>query len=101
MSIALMRWIGHWGAAIGTAVSMLLGHGLMMNRFYARNIRLDIRRMFGRIFRPSLPPALMAILLCLPLTLLPRTWLCFSMQCMAFMAVYALLLFLCNHKQKG
>lgn len=101
LSLLLMRWIGYWGAAIATALSVLLGHGWLMNRFYARHIGLNIRRLFGQIFRPVLLPATLAMLLCLPLVLLPRMWICFFGQCVAFVTIYALLLYVSYRKQKG
>lgn len=101
VSLWLMRWIGHWGAAVGTAVSTLLGHGWLMNRFYARTIGLEVGRMFGQIFRPVLMPAFLAAALCLPLICLPYNWYCFLGQCVAFAAVYGLLLYVPYRKQKG
>lgn len=100
LSILLIRMIGHWGAAIGTAVSVLLGHGLLMNRFYAKHLHLDIPRMFHQVFRPVLLPAAIASLFCLPLLHLPRSWPCFLLQCAIFTLLYALL-FLYQLKQKG
>ena len=100
VSVLLIRRIGHWGAAAGTAVSVLLGHGLLMNRFYAKHLQLEIPRMFIQIFRAVLLPAAVSSLLCLPLLLLPCTWLCFLLQCAVFTSLYALL-FLHQLKQKG
>ena len=99
LSVLLIRWIGYPGAAIGTAVSVLVGHGWLMNRFYAREIGLDIPRMFRSIFRPVLLPAALSCLFCLPLTYLPQTWFAFAVQCTVFAAAYALLLFTHNRKK--
>lgn len=99
VSLTLMRWIGHWGAAIGTAISVLLGHGWLMNRFYAQKIGLEIPRMFRSVFRPALAPAALSCLFCLPLTQLPQTWPAFAVQCTVFAAAYALLLFTHNRKK--
>lgn len=100
LSIVLIQWIGHWGAAIGTAFSVLVGHGWMMNRYYARHIGLEVGRMFRRIFQPVLLPAAAASLLCMPLLLFPCTWLVFFGQCLCFVVMYAILLVYCNRLRK-
>lgn len=100
LSIVLIRRIGHIGAALATAFSMLLGHGVLMNRFYARSVGLEISRMLREIFCPVLPAGLMAAALCLPLLLLPRSWAAFLCQCAAFMLIYALLICCCNRRSK-
>lgn len=96
LSLLLIRRFGPWGAATGTAVSVLLGHGWLMNRYYARTLGLEIGRLFREIFVPVLPPALLTMLLCLPLLFLPCTWLAFVFQCSSFLLLYAALLWRCS-----
>ena len=91
LSIVLIRVMGHWGAAIATAVSTLLGQGVLMNRYYARRIGLEIPRLLREMLRPALPAGISAAL-CLPLCLLPCSWPALCIQCAVFCAVYAGLL---------
>lgn len=91
LSIVLIRVMGHWGAAIATAVSTLLGQGVLMNRYYARRIGLEIPRLLREMLRPALPAGISAAL-CLPLCLLPCSWPALCIQCAVFYAVYAGLL---------
>ena len=50
ISIILIRKIGFWGAALGTVISLVIGHGLLMNMYYQRVFRMEIGRMFKEIF---------------------------------------------------
>lgn len=94
VSILLVQRIGFWGAAIGTAASLLLGHGVLMNIYYAKTFHMEVLRMFREIFAGILPSGLLASLVCLPLALfLPDTVLWFVLKCCCFVLIYALLLF--------
>jgi O-antigen/teichoic acid export membrane protein len=94
VSILLVQRIGFWGAAIGTAASLLLGHGVLMNIYYAKTFHMEVLRMFREIFAGILPSGLLASLVCLPLALfLPDTVLWFVLKCCFFVLIYALLLF--------
>lgn len=56
LTVLLVQRIGIIGAAISTTVSFFLGNGLIMNCYYARTVKLDIRRFWLQIIRlaPSL-----------------------------------------------
>lgn len=56
LSIVLVRHYGGTGAAIGTAASLLLGNGLIMNIYYHKKIELDIKYFWKNIL--SFVPAL-------------------------------------------
>ena len=59
-----MRWEG-LGCALGTAISMLVGNGLVMNWYYHTHIGLDMRHFWRSIARivPALaPPVLLGAL---------------------------------------
>lgn len=60
-SIILIKMIGFIGAAIGTAISVIVGHGIIINLYLHRCIGLNVPRMFKEIFKGLLP----AFLLCL------------------------------------
>ena len=93
ISVALVQSIGFWGAAIGTAVSLLLGHGVLMNLYYAKVFKIEVFRMFKEILAGILPAGVAAALVCIPIaTLLPDTVLCFVLKCGSFVLVYAVFL---------
>ena len=56
LSIVLVRHYGGTGAAIGTAASLLLGNGLIMNIYYHKKIGLDVKYFWKNIL--SFVPAL-------------------------------------------
>ena len=60
-SIIFIKMIGFIGAAIGTAISVIVGHGIIINLYLHRCIGLNVPRMFKEIFKGLLP----AFLLCL------------------------------------
>mgnify|MGYP000962088374 CR=1 FL=1 len=56
LSIPLTKLYGGIGAAFGTAISLLIGNGLIMNLYYHKRIGLDIKYFWSEIMRfiPSL-----------------------------------------------
>jgi O-antigen/teichoic acid export membrane protein len=95
VSVFLVRFWGFWGVAVGTVLSLVIGHGLMMNVYYAKTFHLQIGRMFYSILKGILPAGLLAALLCLPLSVwLPDTLLFFLLKCASFMVLYSMFLLL-------
>lgn len=93
ISIILIRHIGFWGAAVGTAISLIVGHGIIMNIYYKRVIGLEVVRMFREIFQGILPCGILSMLLCLPLVwLIKDNFSGFIFKCIAFSAVYLAIL---------
>ena len=94
VSVWLVKRIGFWGAAAGTALSLLVGHGLLMNVYYAKTFRIEVFRMFREIFRGILPAGILSGLLCVPLVLfVPDTLPLLVVKCGCFGAVYCVLLY--------
>ena len=60
VSIPLIRHFGVFGAALGTAVSMVLGNGLFMNWYYHNRMGLDMLAFWKSVlkFAPSVAVAL-------------------------------------------
>ena len=56
LSIPLTKIYGGVGAALGTAISLLIGNGLIMNWYYHKKVGLDMKYFWGQIlkFVPSL-----------------------------------------------
>lgn len=61
LSIPLVKWYGSIGAAVGTAVSMILGNVFFMNWYYHNRIGLDMVAFWKSIF--SIIPALVVPLI--------------------------------------
>lgn len=51
LSIPLSKEYGGVGAAIGTAISLFIGNGIIMNIYYYRNIKLDIPYFWKEILK--------------------------------------------------
>jgi O-antigen/teichoic acid export membrane protein len=95
ISVILVQPLGFWGAAVGTVVSLLVGHGLLMNIYYHKVIGLNVPRMFREIFAGILPAAVVSGLCCLPLVfLLDSSFLAFAVKCIVFVVLYAAALWL-------
>ena len=54
MTVFLCQRYGSIGAAVGTAISLLLANGLMMNIFYHKRCRIDILYFWKNILRMAL-----------------------------------------------
>lgn len=93
ISLILVRFMGFWGAALGTVLSLIAGHGILMNVYYHRVIGLNVPRMFRGIFSGILPAGLLALALSAPLHLFLRSgWVSFLAKAAVFAAVYGALL---------
>ena len=89
-SVILVKQIGYWGATIGTILSLIIGHVILMNIYYAKRIEIDVIRMFKGIFKGILPAGLLSVLICFPLSaFLCDTWFGLLIGCAAFVTVYA------------
>ncbi len=68
LSIPLAKAYGGIGAAAGTAISLIIGNGFIMNWYYHKKVGLDMRYFWSKIlkFIPSfLPPMVIGILMLL------------------------------------
>ena len=59
LSIYLINIFGVIGAALGTAVSLIIGNGIIINYYYATKIKLDIKLFWKNIF--SIMPSILGI----------------------------------------
>lgn len=93
VSIALVYFMGFWGAAIGTVLSILVGHVWLMNWYYKKTFKMNIGRLFQEIFRGILPMGLAAALACLPAALWFKAGVPgLILKILLFVAVYGALL---------
>ena len=97
LTVHLVKRYGMLGAPIGTALSYLLGYGLVMNLYYQRVIKIQVLRMFGNIVSRTWICILFPALLCIPLNrLLPMpSWggLLLKTACFLALLTAAMLLF--------
>lgn len=93
ITILLINYIGIWGAPIGTAISYLLGHIIIMNFYYYKYINLNIKRMFKEIFSRTLIVLIGVSLLCSPFLLWTDvSFFSFSIKVVVFLILYGSLL---------
>lgn len=95
LTIALIPIMGPIGAPLATGVSYLLGHGLLMNIYYAKCIGLNVGRMFKSIFSRTWLCVLAAFALTVPLMWwrCNGSWLILIVKAVIFCAVYGVALF--------
>ena len=55
MSIPLTKLYGGVGAAIGTAISLILGQGIILNIYYHKKVKINIIKFWKNILRMSIP----------------------------------------------
>lgn|GEM_PF-1935146 len=99
LNIVVTLWLigilDFWGAALGTVLSLVIGHGFLMNIYYARVFKIQIGRMFYSIFKGILPAGVLTALLCIPLAVfVPNTLIFFVLKCIAFVVIYFIFLML-------
>lgn len=93
ITIVLIKYIGIWGAPVGTALSYLIGHCILMNIYYSRNIHLEVGRMFRGIFKRTWLVLLATSGICSPLLLWQEVSLVsFFVKVATFCIIYFLLL---------
>jgi O-antigen/teichoic acid export membrane protein len=103
LTIVFVQFWGFWGALAGTVISLLVGHGLLMNIYYRKALKINVIRMFGGIFSRTLLAGLLSVAVCLPISLfINGTVLAFLVKGVCFVIVYAacLLLFALNKEEK-
>ena len=103
LTIVFVQFWGFWGALAGTVISLLVGHGLLMNIYYHKALKINVIRMFGGIFSRTLLAGLLSVAVCLPISLfINGTVLAFLIKGGCFVIVYAacLLLFALNKEEK-
>lgn len=61
-SIPLAKTLGGIGVAIATSISMIIGHGIVMNIYYMKIIKIDILKFWNNIFKMTIPVILSIII---------------------------------------
>lgn len=102
-SMIMIRYFDYWGAALGTALSVLLGEILALSLYYKKTFGFRLGAFMLRTFKGILPCAVLGILVTLPLGTFPLgDAVLFLLKGIVFVAVYGggLLLFGLNPQEK-
>lgn len=62
VTIPLAKAYEGLGAAIGTFLSLFIGQGIIINIYYAKEIKLDIKGFLWQIFKMSVPIVVLAVI---------------------------------------
>lgn len=103
LSWSLVGTFGEIGAAIGTAVSLMLGNVIAVNWYYQYRVRLDMPRYFKEVLHHIFPSAACAtILSCFALIIPGDSWIILFIRIMIFTVIFCLLqwLFGLNHYER-
>lgn len=98
----LTQHFGAIGMFCGTALSLLLGHGLLLNLYYSLRAGLEMKRFYHEVFTPAILP----FFLCaaggwaIPVFLTCDTWGMFLSLCAGF-TLYAAIVFLLLYLKQG
>ena len=103
ISIPLAQRWGAVGAAMGTAISLLVGNGLIMNIFYHKVLRINMKYFWKEItktWKGFVLPAILAVFIMRYVKFETVTIFIFSV--IVFAAVYCVSVFLlsCNEEEK-
>jgi O-antigen/teichoic acid export membrane protein len=93
ISIVLIKFIDYWGAALGTFISLMIGHVILMNWYYSHCFDMKIKRMFKEIFSGILPMGLIAGIINIPLIKLgEKSLVILAIKGIIFITIYCILI---------
>ena len=101
ISIPLVKKYGAIGAALGTAIALLIGNVLIMNIIYKKIIRLDVLGFWKSILTlvPSVVPSIICTVVYKRIVIIDR-WSTLLVGCILFIVVYTTSLYLFGIKQE-
>ena len=92
LTLVLVPLLGFWGALLGTVISLLLGHVIMMNLYYYKSLSMNVVRMFKEIFSGTLLNGLIATVITIPLSVVIRNEVsAFFVKAATFLTIYGVL----------
>lgn len=94
-TVILARYYGMKGAAFSTAISMLLGNGLMMNWYYSKKVGLNIKKFWKEIIK-IFPTVIIAFCLgkLLEIMKLCNIYLDFGLHVVIYIIIFGTLMYL-------
>ena len=94
LTVLMVNLFSYVGAAVSTAIAMVVGNIIILNIYYQRVIGLNIKRMFLSIFKGIFPCLLTAFVIGYFITFIPgSSWMIFMVRALVFMAAYGVLLY--------
>ena len=94
LTVFLVGRVGFIGAAIGTCVSVILGHGIVINIYYVKKFKLRLWYMCKALFKGILPCAIAVFVLCIPLYFWETSgWIGLAAKASVFGILYAGILY--------
>lgn len=103
-SIVFIKMLGYIGAAIGTALSYIVGHGILMNIYLYKSANINVIRLFAGVFKGILPASTISIIAGIPIAnFLPDSFTGFIAKIIIFIFVYAIIMYLLgmNNNEKS
>lgn len=103
VSVFLIKRIGYWGAAIGTATSFIVGHGVLLNLYLKRVADLKIGQIFRGILHKILLAIFVAMVIGIPISWLPNTVYGFLIKVGTYCLVYFSVMYMLgmNNYERG
>lgn len=104
ISIPLTKLYKGIGAAIGTAISMILGQGIILNIYYQKRVGIDIIKFWKNIIRMFIPMIIVIISgIVLNIIILSNTICMLSLKIFLYIVIYIVVVYmLCmNEYEKG
>lgn len=94
-TIILIKGIGYIGAPIATAISVILGHGLLLNLYYRYGLGLNVKRMLSEILKGVWKALTLTLIFSIPLSVLEtKSILIFVIKCCITAGIFFILLYL-------
>ena len=82
---------GYWAAAVGTAVSTIVGSVISLNVYYKVKLNINIIRVYGRILHRITPCIVVASVICWFLNnYIGDSWIMFGVKACVFVAIYGI-----------
>ncbi len=93
-SIIFIKLFGYIGAAYGTALSYIVGYGILTNIYLYKNTKIDVIRLFWGVAKGTLPACIISIVLGIPMAIfLPNNFLGFAFKVIVFILLYSAIMF--------
>lgn len=90
VSVVLIKFVSFWGAAIGTATSLIFGNLIIMNLYSAKISGVSVLKLYKGAFAGIWKAILLTSVLCVPMKLfLPKTLSWFIVKIVLYVIIYA------------
>ena len=95
LTIPLARFFGAVGASLGTAITVILGNGLIMNIYYKRKVNVDIGYFWKEIVK-LIPAVIISLIIGLIVSrfFAPKSWATFGIGVVMYTLVYSFFVYL-------